>query len=240
VFGPLAAALVLAVSDHDYKLAFAALAVPATVMLSVLGVARLLYPRPQDLDTTSAPVTTEGQPRAFWIYLAGAALIAAGFADFPIMAFHFQRSGDVSTTLTAVFYAVAMAVSGTGSLLFGRLFDRVGIRNPDPVDRGRRGLCAAGLPRRLLERPCWRGAVGARDGRARVDHPRRGRADGLGEPTCQRVRPVHRGIRHRWMLGSIAIGALFSVSLGAVVAFVLVTQLAALPLIAAVRHARIP
>jgi hypothetical protein len=37
------------------------------------------------------------------------------------------------------------------------------------------------------------------------------------------------------MLGSIAIGALFSVSMGAVVAFALVTQLAALPLIAAVR-----
>jgi MFS family permease len=129
LFGPLAVALVLAITGHDYKVAFAALAVPAAVMLSLIVVARLLYPRPQDLEPAGPrEVTTKGWPRSFWVYLAGAALVAAGFADFPIMAFHFQREGNVSTTLTAVFYAVAMAVSGTGSLLFGRLFDRVGIR----------------------------------------------------------------------------------------------------------------
>jgi len=33
----------------------------------------------------------------------------------------------VSSTLIPVFYAVAMGVGGMGSLIFGRLFDRVGI-----------------------------------------------------------------------------------------------------------------
>jgi hypothetical protein len=57
----------------------------------------------------------------FWIYLGGAALAAAGFADFPLIAFHFQQAGHrVSPTLVPVFYAVAMAVSGTGSLILGR------------------------------------------------------------------------------------------------------------------------
>ena len=59
--------------------------------------------------------------------MAGAVLAAAGFADFPLIAFHFQGAGTVSAGLTPVFYAVAMAVSGSGSLLLGRLFDRAGI-----------------------------------------------------------------------------------------------------------------
>jgi hypothetical protein len=33
----------------------------------------------------------------------------------------------VSANLIPVYYAVAMAVSGTGSLVFGRIFDREGI-----------------------------------------------------------------------------------------------------------------
>jgi MFS family permease len=51
MFGPLLVAVILAVSQHDYQLAFAALAVPAVIMLSLLMVARRLYPRPQDLST---------------------------------------------------------------------------------------------------------------------------------------------------------------------------------------------
>ena len=77
MFGPLLVALVLAISSHDYKLAFAALAVPAAIMLSLLAVARLLYPRPQDLSAGAAQVTASGLPRVFWIYLAGAALVGS-------------------------------------------------------------------------------------------------------------------------------------------------------------------
>ena len=63
----------------------------------------------------------------FWLYVAAAALAAAGFADFPLISYHFQHAGTVSPALTPVFYAVAMAVSGTGSLVLGRIFDRAGI-----------------------------------------------------------------------------------------------------------------
>ena len=73
-FGPLLVALVLAVTRHDYKIAFASLAVPAVIMLSLLAVARVLYPRPQDLAAGPPEVTTAGLPRVFWLYLAAAAL----------------------------------------------------------------------------------------------------------------------------------------------------------------------
>jgi len=127
MFGPLLVALVLAVSNHDYTLAFAALAVPAVITLGLVVTARVFYPRPQDLSAGPPEVTTAGLLRVFWIYLAGAALVAAGFADFPLIAYHFQQSQTVSAPVVPVFYAVAMAVSGIGSLVFGRLFDRAGI-----------------------------------------------------------------------------------------------------------------
>ena len=73
------------------------------------------YPRPQDLTAGPAPATTAALPRVFWIYVGGAALAAAGFADFPLIAYHFQRAGTVFPALTPVFYAVVMAVSGIGS-----------------------------------------------------------------------------------------------------------------------------
>ncbi|MCL6594880.1 MAG: hypothetical protein K6V73_01545 [Firmicutes bacterium] len=44
-----------------------------------------------------------------------------------MIAFRLQRSGVVPADLVRMFYAVAMAVSGVGSLLFGRLYDRAGI-----------------------------------------------------------------------------------------------------------------
>jgi hypothetical protein len=43
-------------------------------------------------------VHTQGLPRRFWIYLAVAALVAAGLADFPIIAYRFQQTSAVSAT----------------------------------------------------------------------------------------------------------------------------------------------
>jgi MFS family permease len=124
--GPLLVALILA-HRGSYRQAFAVLLIPAVSTYALLVMARLIYPKPQDLEPEVSNVHTTGLPRVFWISLAGAALVAAGFADFSLIAYHFQKSGVVATTWVAVFYSVAMAVSGTGSLLFGRLFDSFGI-----------------------------------------------------------------------------------------------------------------
>ncbi len=95
--------------------------------MSILVVARLTYPRPQEMEANPPNVKTSGLPRVFWLYLTGAVLVAAGFADFPLIAYHFARVSTVPTALIPVFYSVAMGVSGIGSLVFGRLFDRFGI-----------------------------------------------------------------------------------------------------------------
>jgi predicted MFS family arabinose efflux permease len=236
VFGPLLVALIVAAGDHDYATAFAALAVPAAITLSLLAVARFLYPRPQELEAGTAPVSTDGLPRVFWIYLAGAALVAAGFADFPLIAFHFERSGTVHASLTPVFYAAAMAISGAGSLVFGRLFDRRGIAILVPltlVSAAYAPLVFLGGFRASLIGVClWGLGMGVHESiisaavAPMVSPTRRASAYGLFTGAY--------GIA--WFFGSVAIGALFSISLGAVVAFTVGVELAAIPLLLVVRR----
>jgi len=240
MFGPVAVALVLAVSHGQYKLAFASLAVPAGIMLSLLAAARVLYPRPQDLSAGPVQVTTEGMPRVFWVYLSAAALVAAGFADFPLIAYHFQQAGTVSSTLVPVFYAVAMAVSGTGSLVFGRLFGRAGIGVLIPLTV----IAAAFAPlvflggfwASLVGVSLWGLGMGVHESiipaavAPMVSADRRASAYGLFTGAY--------GIA--WFLGSVVIGALFSVSLGAVVAFCVAAEILAIPLILRVRRQMAP
>ena len=179
MFGPLLVALVLAVSNHDYKLAFAALAAPAVTTLALVLIARRFFPRPQDLSAGPAEVTTSGLPRVFWIYLTAAALVAAGLADFPLIAFHFQQARTVSAPIVPVLYAVAMAVSGTGSLIFGKLFDRAGIGVLIPLTAAGAAYAPLVFLGGVWAAVFGHGAVGAGHGRAGVDHPGRGRADGF-------------------------------------------------------------
>ncbi len=236
LFGPLLIALVLAVTRHDYKIAFASLAIPAVIMLSLLAVARLLYPRPQDLAGGPAQATTERLPRVFWVYVAGAALAAAGFADFPLISYHFQHAGTVAPTLTPVFYAIAMAVSGTGSLVLGRIFDRAGIGVLIPLT-----VVAAlyaplaflgGFWTILVGVSLWGLGMGVQESlipaavAPMVSPDRRAFAYGLFTGVYGTA----------WVLGSIVIGVLVTVSLNGLVAFCMASELAAIPLILIVRR----
>ena len=125
--GPLVVAAILS-WHHDFHLAFAVLAVPAALNLIFLAIARFAYPHPHAFKGAEpVPESAAGLPRVFWVYLVGAALVAAGFADYPLIAYHFSRAHTVPVHWIAVFYAVAMAVAGSGSLLFGRMFDRHGL-----------------------------------------------------------------------------------------------------------------
>jgi MFS family permease len=126
IIGPLSVAAVLA-AHGQYKTAFAMLLIPALITLTLLVTARLAYPRPEDMETDMRNLDTGNLPRIFWIYLAGAALVATGFPDFSMMSYHFGKMDIVSATWIPVFYALAMGSSGLGSLIFGRIFDRKGL-----------------------------------------------------------------------------------------------------------------
>lgn len=227
--GPLLVASVLAYQG-DYHRAFGLLLVPAVITLAFLLLARLLYPRPQDLESTSPDLHGRSLPRVFWVYLAGAALVAAGFVDYPLIAYHWSHTGVLHGSDVAIFYSVAMAVSGGGSLLFGRLFDRFGFG----VLIGLTLLSAAFAPLvflggfwlALVGAAVWGLGMGVHESiiPAAVSHmvrPER-RASAFGLFTA--------GYGVFWFLGSAAIGLLYDRSVAWAIAFCVATELAAIPL----------
>ena len=111
-----------------YQTGFAILAILAVLAMLVLLAARHTYPHPRDLDVASSQLTAGHLPRHFWMYLAAAALIAAGYADFPLIAFHFGKTGMIAPVWIPLAYSLAMAAEAVYSLFLGRLFDRTGMR----------------------------------------------------------------------------------------------------------------
>src|SRR5207247_3548187 len=124
--GPLLMALILYLNG-GFRTGFAVLLIPALLCLAILVAARLLHPRPHELEEgASHTFTATKLTRAYWIYLAAGSLIAAGFADFALIGFHFHKANTVPANMIPVFYAVAMAASALASIPLGRLFDRFG------------------------------------------------------------------------------------------------------------------
>ena len=83
---------------------------PRDRTLGILVLARWLYPSPRDLEPATPIYHGRGFPLAFWLYLAAAALVAAGYADFPLIAYHFGKTSVVPAGWIPVFYAAAMGV----------------------------------------------------------------------------------------------------------------------------------
>ena len=226
MFGPLAVAAVLA-HRGGYREAFAVLLVPALLNLCLVLAARLLYPKPEE---PSSPSSAGPQwPLTFWVYLGGAALVAAGFADWALVAFHFSRAGTVPGEWIAIFYAVAMGVSGAGSLALGRLFDRFGfvvLIVLTLVSMLFAPLVFFGGFWAALAGAClWGLGMGVHESiipavvAPMVPPQRRASAFGL----------FTTGYGLSWFLGSALIGLLYDRSLVAVVAFCVIAQLAAIP-----------
>jgi len=124
--GPLLMALILYLNG-GFRTGFSVLLIPALCCLAILTAARLLHPRPHELEEGAGhTLAATHLTRAYWIYFAAGALIAAGFADFALVGFHFHKNNIVSADLIPVFYAAAMASSALASIPLGRLFDRFG------------------------------------------------------------------------------------------------------------------
>jgi predicted MFS family arabinose efflux permease len=172
----------------------------------------------------------------FWVYLAGAGLVAAGFADFPLIAYHFHKVGSVPKDWVPILYAIAMGMSGTGSLALGRLYDRVGIVLLIPLT-----LVSAlfaplvflgGFWPALIGAGLWGLGLGVHESivpaavAPMVAPQRRASAYGLftaGYGLC-------------WFLGSAAIGFLYDRTITGTIIFCVALQLAAIPILFIVRR----
>jgi MFS family permease len=235
--GPLLVALVLYFRG-SYQSAFALLLIPALLCLGTVVLARYLYPRPQDLDTTVAQrLNARGFSRSYWWYVAAGALIAAGFADFALISFHFQQAKVVPASVVPVFYAVAMAVGALSALVFGRLLDRIGIWAAAVAFLASAFFAPfvflGGFSLALVGMVLWGVGLGVQDSILKAMltgvTPSERRSTGFGV--------FDTGFGIAWFLGSAAMGFLYQVSIPAVVVFSVALQLAALPvLLLGTRH----
>lgn len=234
IVGPLVVAAMVAVSG--YRLGFAVLAVPAAVSLVVLALLRHNAPHPEDYEERDANTTKnvaaqqERPPLSprFWGYSAFTALTMLGYATFAVLAFHLQVRHIVPTYQIPIIYAVAMGVDALAALASGWVYDRVGLRGLVVLP-----VLAAIVPVLSFSTNVvlvWVGAIVW------------GAAMGVHESTMKAavadlVPPSRRGSGYgifaavygvAWLAGSAAIGALYDVSVTAIVVFTVVTQVVAL------------
>jgi predicted MFS family arabinose efflux permease len=213
----------------DYRAGFAILLIPALLALAVLIIAWRLYPRPHDLENAAPVLETKGFPKVFWIYLAAVVLVAAGYADFPLIAYHFEKTASVPQLWIPIFYAVAMGVDALASLLFGYWFDRKGLSVlvfaaliaaffAPLVFLGGFYLALGGM---IL----WGIGMGAQESIMRaaiaqiVSFKKRGTAYGL----------FNAGYGIFWFLGSALMGRLYDISIPFLIAFSVLLQIASVP-----------
>lgn len=234
--GPLIAALILHLKG-GYHRAYAALLIPALLCLSTVVVASFLFPRPQELERGGGEagpahlVTAKGFSKAYWQYLAAGALIAAGFADFALIGFHFHKAATISQSMVPVYYSVAMATGAIAALVVGRLLDRLGVT----VLIVAIFISAFFAPLVFLGGPIaalagmmlWGLGMGVQDSSLKavlVDVvPKQMRSTAFGM--------FDTGFGIAWFLGSAAMGLLYSRSISALIVFSVVLQLAALPVL---------
>lgn len=230
MLGPLIVAAVLYFRG-GYETGFVTLLLPALLALAVLAAARWLYPHPQDLEPATAKLETTGLSNYFWAYLLGVALLATGFADFPLIAFHFEQVASVPQNWIPIFYAIAMGVDALAALVFGRLFDRYGLAVLlvvalisvffAPL------VFAASFYAALGGMVLWGISMGAQESVMRaavagmVAPDRRGAAYGI----------FNTGYGLAWFAGSALMGILYDISVTSLIIFSVAMQLAAVPVL---------
>ena len=229
--GPLLMALILYMNG-GFRTGFGVLLIPAFLCLAILVAARLLHPRPHELEAGAGHTFAATKlTRAYWIYLAAGSLIAAGFADFALIGFHFHKANTVPANLIPVFYAVAMASSALASIPLGRLFDRFG-PNISLLAFLISALAAlfiflgTSVPA-LIGMIFWGIGMSGQDSLLRamltgvIAPEKRSTAFGLFDT----------GYGIAWFLGSAVMGLLYEKSILAVALFSVILQLAALPIL---------
>lgn len=230
-FGPLLVAWIL-YRHGGYQHAFAALLVSALLCLATLACAAAAFrSRTEPHRKPARGIFAQQFPKAYWWLFAAGILIAAGYADFALIAFHFQHTGIVPVGFIPALYAIAMATGAIASPVLGSLLDRWG-----------RPVLAAAFVLPILFAPLvflggygaaivgmvlWGLGMAGQDTLLKAlvarNAPPGGRATTFGL--------FDTGFGLAWFLGSAAIGWLYGRSIPAAVIFSTVLQAAAVPVL---------
>jgi MFS family permease len=235
VLGPLIAALALFLHG-GYRHAFAWLLLPALAALATLAIARWRFPQPQELDAAPAPQASDAKAlRDLKVFLAATALIAAGYSDFALIAFHLAKDHVVSSDVVPILYAIASLAGGATALALGKWFDRRGLSvllwatllpalYAPLVFLGGQWAALAGMV-------LWGVGFGAHDSLFRA---------AVAQRIAREKRATAMGVFNAiygtaWFVGSVLLGVLYDVDPLYTVVAALVLQLAACPILWSLR-----
>ena len=226
--GPLLIALAL-FRGVSYRTSYSLLVISAVLALVALIIARIVFPVPSTLEERDRATADRFTP-AFWLYMMAAACFGAGLMSFEFISFHLAAHRVVSATWIPAFLGISTGFGVLANLALGRLYDRAGTRaivgavfvsalfSPF-VFLGSFGVALFGM---LL----WGVGYATQDTlfkalvADRLPNGRRNFAFGI----------FYTGYGGGWLVGSVATGLLYHVSVAAVVAFSMVVQLGAIPL----------
>jgi MFS family permease len=233
IIGPLAFSAVFFLKG-GYRTGFSILLIPALVTVAVLAVARKKVPAPEAMEqfAHTAVLDADGRlPRVFWLYMLFAFLSVAGFANFQLIAYHLSARSVVPEAQIPLLYALAMGVDAIVALVIGKAYDRIGLISlvalplltiPIPFLGFSKGyaLAVAGVA-------LWGGVMGIHETIMRA---------AIADLTPIKRRGFAYGIFNTayggaWFAGGVVIGILYEHSVGSLIAFAIVMQLAALPLV---------
>ena len=228
---------------HVYSLCFAVLAVPAAITIILLFVTKRRFPNPEQFEPEPKVYVPFRMKKQFVLYIAGISLFAFGFIDYSLVIMHVSRSFTsvasgleetgslISTGSLPLLYAGAMRVDAAAAVIFGNLYDKKGvmalvISTAVSAPFALLIFGARNVPMLLAGIALWGVGMGAQESvlKAAVSAmvPKDSRATGYGIFECS------FGVF--WFLGSALLGALYDVSIPAMIAVSMAAQLAAIPL----------
>ena len=119
IAGPLIFSAVF-LMQGDYRGGFVLLLIPFVLMMAALFITRMKAPVPEEMEMASGSSGKNISSRALMPYGAFTALTMAGFAVFPLIAFHYSSTAIVPYAQIPLFYAIAMGADAVVALVAGR------------------------------------------------------------------------------------------------------------------------
>ncbi|OPY37201.1 MAG: Major Facilitator Superfamily protein [Methanoregula sp. PtaU1.Bin051] len=235
VAGPLLFVLALA-AGGTYRGGFALLAIPFGLLLVALLLAWKSMPDPLTFEETArltaAPDSADTfRRRQLTLYGAFTMLTMAGFIVFPLLAYHYKALSVIPDAEIPAFYAIAMAVDAIIALIAGKAYDRSGLAVlfAVPVIGIAIPLTAfspAYIPA-LLGAVLWGASMGLQETVLRA---------AVADFTPAECRGFTYGIFNTvygaaWFAGSLAIGILYTLGTNYAIAFMVLMQCAAVPVL---------
>ncbi|RWZ89505.1 MAG: MFS transporter [Hydrotalea sp. AMD] len=232
--GPLLVSAALFIKNNNYQSAYIILFIPAIIAIGLIIFAKSIYPHLENLEIKTKSLETKGYPKLYWQYLIAIAFLALGYADFPLIAYHFKSTNLMPDDVIPLLYALAMASDGIAALILGKVFDKSGTKALvlalfialffGPM------VFLGGMNWAIVGMVVWGIGMGAQESivKATVAHfippEKRGTAFGVFNAVFGLF----------WFAGSALMGYLYDYSIIILVAFSIIAQLIALVLLAAI------